>query len=73
MAVADIYDALINKRCYKHAFPHEEAIAIIRESRGSCFDPEVVDAFLEIEETIIAIAATFKDKPITHLQSAPVA
>ena len=61
MAVADVYDALICKRVYKPPFPHEKAVAIISEGRGSHFDPDVVDAFLEIEVTIKQIAAELAD------------
>ncbi len=55
MAVADVYDALMSKRVYKPAFTHEAATAIIREGRGSHFDPTIVDAFFAIEEKIVAI------------------
>ena len=47
MALADVYDALVTKRVYKAAMPHEEAVKIILDGRGSHFDPDVVDAFLE--------------------------
>ncbi len=46
MALA-VYDALISKRVYKPAFPHEKAKEIILEGRESHFDPDVVDTFLE--------------------------
>lgn len=45
MAVADVFDALTSKRCYKNAMPLEKAYAIIREESGSHFDPAVVEAF----------------------------
>jgi putative two-component system response regulator len=61
MAVADVYDALICKRVYKPPFPHEKAVAIISEGSGSHFDPDVVEAFLEIEVTIKQIAAELAD------------
>ncbi|MCP5159896.1 MAG: two-component system response regulator, partial [Gammaproteobacteria bacterium] len=44
MAVADVYDALISKRVYKEGLSHEQAVAIIREDRGTHFDPDMVDA-----------------------------
>ncbi len=50
MAVADVYDALTTHRVYKDAMPHDEAIAIILEGRGSHFDPDIVDAFAVITE-----------------------
>jgi len=48
MAVVDVYDALISARSYKSAFTHEKAVEIIKKSRGSHFDPKIVDVFLEI-------------------------
>ena len=51
MAIADVYDALISDRPYKRAFTHEKAVEIIRESRGSHFDPEIVDVFLTVSDS----------------------
>ncbi|PKM42199.1 MAG: hypothetical protein CVV05_19315 [Gammaproteobacteria bacterium HGW-Gammaproteobacteria-1] len=65
MALADVYDALISKRVYKPAFPHEQARAIIVDGRASHFDPDVVDAFLASEPRFIAIAREFADE-YTH-------
>ena len=61
MAAADVYDALISKRVYKPAFSHEEAVGIMREGRGSHFDPDVLDAFLQIEQDFRAIAYRYRD------------
>jgi putative two-component system response regulator len=61
MAVADVYDALISKRVYKPAFPHEKARQIILEGRGSHFDPTIVDAFLAIENTFVEIKERYRD------------
>jgi len=61
MALADVYDALISKRVYKPAFPHSKAVEIIREGRGSHFDPDVTDAFLAIDDSFQAIAERFTD------------
>jgi HD-GYP domain-containing protein (c-di-GMP phosphodiesterase class II) len=49
MAIADVYDAMSTKRVYKDAFPHEECLRLIKEQRGSHFDPQLVDVFLEKE------------------------
>ena len=46
MAVADVYDALISKRCYKDAYTSEEAFRIIEEESGTHFDPNLVRVFL---------------------------
>jgi putative two-component system response regulator len=56
MALADVFDALIAERVYKRAFPVEQAGRIIREGRGSHFDPDIVDAFVAREADFIAIA-----------------
>ena len=50
---------VISSRVYKPAFTHEKARDIIVEGRGSHFDPDVVDAFLLLEDTFQQIAATF--------------
>jgi len=62
MAVADVYDALISKRVYKPAFEHDKAMAIIKEGRGAHFDPDIVDAFVAIEEDVKVIAAEYSDE-----------
>lgn len=49
IALADAYDALTSKRCYKSAISHEQAKNIIVKDSGSHFDPDVVDAFLARE------------------------
>ena len=61
MALADVYDALISKRVYKPPFPHEKAVQIIIEGRDQHFDPDLVDAFVELQETFRNIALTFAD------------
>ena len=53
MALADVYDALISKRVYKPAFTHQQAKEIILEGEGSHFDPQVVQAFLAVEDLIV--------------------
>ena len=53
MAVADVFDALTQKRCYKSAMPSEKAYAIIREESGTHFDPKVVEAFFSADKSTI--------------------
>ena len=50
VALADVYDALTSERVYKDALSHEEAVEIIRSERGTHFDPDIADAFLEQQE-----------------------
>jgi len=57
MAIADVYDALVSERPYKKAFPHEDAVKIIRESNGTHFDPELVKIFLMCEKDFIKVVA----------------
>ncbi len=59
MAIADVYDALISRRVYKAPLPHAQAVAVIRDGRGSQFDPAMVDAFLDIQESFRQIALSF--------------
>ncbi len=61
MALADTYDALTSKRVYKSQISHEKAVEIIIEEKGSHFDPEVVDAFLEVKEKFRQIALKYAD------------
>ena len=61
MAVADVYDALISRRVYKDPMPHEMAVDIIRAGRGTHFDPDMTDAFMEITEDFRAIAKRYVD------------
>ncbi len=58
MSIADFFDALVTKRCYKEAMSYEDAFDLIKEFRGKKFDPEVTDAFLEIRRQIEIIAKT---------------
>ena len=59
MAVADVYDALISKRVYKPAIPHEKAVSMIREGSGSHFDPDLVNAFLQVSSHLNDIARKY--------------
>ncbi|MDH4246695.1 MAG: HD domain-containing protein [Deltaproteobacteria bacterium] len=61
MALADVYDALISKRVYKPAFPHDKAVALILEQKGTKFDPRVVAAFESLGALFQAIASELRD------------
>ena len=50
MALSDVYDALISERVYKKAYSKEEAVRIIKEGRGTQFDPVLTDLFLKALE-----------------------
>lgn len=61
MALADVYDALISRRIYKDGISHEEAVRMIEQGRGTHFDAEIVDAFLQIQDQFVAIAERYAD------------
>ena len=48
MAVADAFDAMLSERPYRKAYSKEKAIEELRENRGTQFDPEIVEIFLEV-------------------------
>jgi len=60
-AIADVFDALTSKRPYKDAFPMEKAFAIIKEEKGTSFDPDLIDAFFAVKDDIIAIRNKYCD------------
>lgn len=66
MALADVYDALISERVYKKSFPHEKAVEIIESERGNHFNPDVVDAFLEMEDVFRNIAEGLAMSRVVH-------
>lgn len=55
MAVADVFDAVSAKRCYRDALPIEECFKIIEKGRGEDFDPIIADIFLNSKEKILVI------------------
>ena len=61
MALADVYDALISRRVYKAPMSHAAATEIILAGLGSHFDPDVVNAFLAIQDEFQSIAQRFAD------------
>jgi putative two-component system response regulator len=71
MAVADVYDALISKRIYKPPFSHAEAVAVMQDGRGTHFDPDILDAFVEIAGTFAEIAGKFTDAEEVADERAP--
>ena len=79
MAVADMYDALITQRAYKEAFSreeaeamiahghctHEDAVETIARARGKNFAPDVIDAFLAVQQEFKHIAEQYRDTSVT--------
>ncbi len=71
LAVADVYDALTSTRSYRGAWSHQKAIGVIKADSGTHFDPEVVVAFLEIIDGVLAEMAQEGEGPLAT--KAPVA
>jgi two-component system response regulator RpfG len=62
VAVADVYDALSSKRCYKPAWSHDDVLNMLNEQSGQHFDPRCVHAFISQLEEVHTIQARFTDE-----------
>jgi putative two-component system response regulator len=80
MALADVYDTVTSPRVYKPPVPHDEAVTLITYQRGRALDPDLVDAFLAVQEEFRQIALEYADHageeapvglPARHGQSCP--
>ncbi|MCU0722909.1 MAG: GAF domain-containing protein [Planctomycetes bacterium] len=60
VAVADVFDALLSRRCYKPPLPPEKALEILKEGRGTHFDPAVIDVFFAKVDAHLAIGSRYK-------------
>jgi hypothetical protein len=65
LAVADCFDALTSDRPYRPAMSRTQAIGIVRERRGTMYDPRVVDQFLALVDTLEIADAARDDSPAT--------
>ena len=61
VAVADVFDALVSERPYKHAWPIVESVEYLKSQRGRHFDPRCVDAFLADSSKVEAIIRELGD------------
>lgn len=61
VAVADVFDALSHKRCYKEAWSLDDAFAEIQNCSGTQFDPEIVLAFMKVRERVEQILINYRD------------
>jgi len=66
VAIADVFDALSSKRVYKPAMDLEKTISIMKEGRGSHFDPTLLDLFLAHIDDFIVIQKQFPDEDNAH-------
>ena len=70
MAVADVFDAVSSRRCYRDAMPLEECFQIIQQGRGVDFDPDVVDAFMMNLDKVKEIFMQLQDGDKGRMSSA---
>jgi len=61
VALADVYDALSSRRCYKEAWDNSEVLDTIRDEAGKQFDPELVTVFFECVDTFQQIEKLYPD------------
>lgn len=61
VAVVDVVDALLSKRCYKSPWPLEDVLDLVKEQSGKHFDPDVVDVFFRNLPEILAIRRSLPD------------
>ncbi len=54
VAVADVYDALMSQRAYKPAWEVDAVLAELRRLRAVKFDPDILDAFLAQQDSLVA-------------------
>jgi putative nucleotidyltransferase with HDIG domain len=62
-SIVDVWDAIITDRVYRKAMTYEESLQIIRQGRGTHFDPKVVDAFEKILPVISSVNTILPEDP----------
>lgn len=73
LAVADVFDAVSAKRCYRDALPLEECFQIIKDGRGTDFDPDIVDAFFSEKKGVETIYHSCSESALEHIDNSSVA
>ncbi|CBG39523.1 putative signaling protein [Helicobacter mustelae 12198] len=66
-ALADVFDALSNDRCYKKAWPLPKVLEYVKSLRGKQFQPELLDLFLENLDRFLEIGKKYQDKNSSSL------
>jgi HD domain/GAF domain len=71
VALADVFDALCSKRCYKEIWPLERVLSTIKEDAGTHFEPDLVDVFFKNIDEVFKIRDSFPiDLPLSPLAMA---
>ncbi len=61
VTIADVFDALSAKRCYKDAMPLEKVLSIMKNDAGTHFDPQLIELFLDNIDEFLEIKEIYKD------------
>jgi len=72
LSVVDCFDALTSDRPYRPRLPDKDAIQILRDRRGTMYDPLVVDSFIRLYPTIVAPVAAEPQHPLTAIKKAAI-
>ena len=62
-ALVDVFDALLSKRVYKHAWPLSQVVSQIQEHSGSHFDPVLVKLLMDNLDRFVEIRSLYEDRP----------
>ena len=65
MAIADVFDAVSQRRCYRDALPVEECFSIIERGSGTDFDPDIARIFLSARDEVVGLMKTHDKENIT--------
>ena len=68
ITIADVFDALTSKRCYKDPIPLEKVLDIMKKDAGTHFDPHLIDLFLKNIEQFLEIKEIYKDENCLPIQ-----
>jgi putative two-component system response regulator len=63
VSVADVYDALVSDRCYKKAYPHEQAVKMILDGECGTFSPLMIDVFVKVQDKMNACVQRLNAMP----------
>ena len=66
ITIADVFDALSSKRCYKEPMPLEKVLEIMKKDAGTHFDPELTELFLYNLDKFLEIKEQYKDDDNAH-------
>lgn len=61
MAVADVFDAVSQNRCYRKAMTMDESFAIIEQGSGTQFDPLIAKVFLQVRDKVEKVFYQFQE------------